>query len=96
MIDLADAPVKELDLDVIIESVKDEKYAIVLYNDDVNSFEHVIACLIKYCKHTGHQAEQCALLVHHKGKYAVKGGSMEVLKPICQALLDNLLSAKIE
>jgi len=96
MNNLMDAPVKDFELDEIIESANDEKYAIVLYNDDVNPFDHVINCLVKYCKHTGHQAEQCALLVHHKGKYAVKGGSMEVLEPICQSLLDNLLSAKIE
>jgi ATP-dependent Clp protease adaptor protein ClpS len=96
MIDLVDAPVKKIDLDEIIDSVKDEKYSIVLYNDDVNSFDHVIECLMKYCKHTGHQAEQCALIVHYKGKYAVKNGSMEVLEPICQALLDSMLSAKIE
>ena len=70
--------------------------AIVLYNDDINSFEHVIDCLIKYCKHMPEQAEQCAMIVHSKGKYPVKHGDYDTLRPIYEALLDNHLSAKIE
>jgi ATP-dependent Clp protease adaptor protein ClpS len=69
---------------------------IVLYNDDVNSFEHVINCLVKYCEHAPMQAEQCAIIVHNNGKCGVKGGSMEELKPIAEALLENGLSVKIE
>lgn len=86
---------KDLNLEEIIDSVVEGR-AIVVYNDDVNSFTHVIECLVHYCKHTPHQAEQCALIIHHKGKYAVKQGDEETLKPICEALLENKLSAKIE
>lgn len=70
--------------------------AIILYNDDHNTFEHVIECLMKYCKHTMEQAEQCTVLVHYKGKCDVKRGSFQDLKPICEALLENGLTAKIE
>lgn len=70
--------------------------SIVLYNDDVNSFEHVILCLMKYCNHNPIQAEQCAFIVHNRGKCSVKNGSYEELKPICEALLENKLSAKIQ
>ena len=70
-------------------------YEIVLFNDDVNTFDHVINCLIKYCNHTNEQAEQCAILVHYKGKCTVKTGALSELKPQCEALLENGLSAQI-
>lgn len=68
---------------------------IVLYNDDVNTFDHVIACLIKYCDHAPEQAEQCAILVHYKGKCTVKTGPIDVLQPQCSALVESGLSAEI-
>jgi ATP-dependent Clp protease adaptor protein ClpS len=68
---------------------------IVLYNDDVNTFDHVIETLIKVCKHDELQAEQCALLVHYKGKCTVKTGSLDELKPQCSSLLEAGLSAEI-
>ena len=61
---------------------------IVLYNDDVNTFDHVIETLIRVCKHDELQAEQCALLVHYKGKCTVKTGSLDELKPQCTQLLE--------
>ena len=69
---------------------------IVLYNDDVNTFDHVIDTLIRVCEHTNEQAEQCAILVHYKGRCTVKTGSYEELKPQCSSLLDAGLSAEIE
>lgn len=69
---------------------------IVLYNDDVNTFDHVIDTLIRVCDHTNEQAEQCAILVHYKGKCTVKTGSYEELKPQCTSLLEAGLSAEIE
>lgn len=69
---------------------------IVLYNDDVNTFDHVIDTLIKVCEHTSEQAEQCAILVHYKGRCTVKTGSYEELKPQCSSLLEAGLSAEIE
>ena len=68
---------------------------IILYNDDVNTFDHVIETLIRVCKHEELQAEQCAILVHYKGKCCVKTGSFDELKPQCSALLDAGLSAEI-
>ena len=68
---------------------------IVLYNDDVNTFDHVIDTLIRVCRHDELQAEQCALLVHYKGKCTVKTGPMDELIPQCTQLLEAGLSAEI-
>jgi len=81
------------ELDVVTEDSK--SYTITLYNDDVNTFEWVIECLTKYCGHDFIQAEQCATLVHYKGKCIVKSGSIDKLKPICEVLLEKGLSAEI-
>lgn len=90
-----DTKTEELeDLDVLVD--EDSGVQIILYNDDVNTFDHVIHCLIKYCKHSPEQAEQCSMIVHYKGKCAVKHGSYTDLKPICQSLCDKGLSAIIE
>ena len=70
-------------------------YEIILFNDDVNTFDHVINTLVAYCDHTYEQAEQCAYIVHHSGKCAVKTGSYEELEPICHKLLEAQLSAEI-
>lgn len=71
-------------------------YNLILWNDDVNTFDWVIDTLIEICGHSQEQAEQCAILIHHKGKYAVKTGSYEVLKPQCDAINDRLINATIE
>ncbi|WP_457617810.1 ATP-dependent Clp protease adaptor ClpS [Lutibacter sp.] len=68
---------------------------IVLFNDDVNTFDHVIDSLIDICDHTLEQAEQCAILVHYKGKCTVKTGEYNDLKPRCIMLLTKGLSAEI-
>jgi ATP-dependent Clp protease adaptor protein ClpS len=70
-------------------------HEIILYNDEVNTFDHVIETLIRVCNHEELQAEQCAILVHYTGKCAVKTGSFDELKPQCTALLDAGLSAEI-
>jgi ATP-dependent Clp protease adaptor protein ClpS len=80
--------------DVAVSS--EEELSIVLYNDDVNTFDHVIDCLMKYCGHGVEQAEQCAWITHYKGKCAVKRGSYQELSSPCEALLDAGLSAVIE
>ena len=69
---------------------------IILYNDDVNTFDHVINTLISVCDHTLEQADQCSLIVHYKGKCSVKTGSYSDLKPMCTELLQAGLSAEIE
>ena len=71
-------------------------YSLVLYNDDVNTFDHVINCLIRICKHDVLQAEQCAWLVHNKGKCNVKSGKLSDLRKMHSALVNNGLSAEIE
>ena len=68
---------------------------IVLFNDDVNTFDHVIETLVDVCKHSYEQAEQCSLLVHYKGKCTVKTGTYEELEPQCTQLLKAGLSAEI-
>ena len=73
----------------------EREHEIILYNDDVNTFDHVINTLVAYCDHTYEQAEQCAYIVHHTGKCAVKTGSYEELEPICLKLLEAQLSAEI-
>ena len=79
------------------EVVKDEAVkALLLYNDDFNTFDFVTESLIKVCKHDSIQAEQCTYLVHYTGKCVVKNGSYKKLKPLCEALLERGLSAKIE
>ena len=68
---------------------------LVLYNDDVNTFDFVIESLIEVCKHTLEQAEQCTMLVHYKGKCTVKTGDMEMLMPMHQKLLGRGLTSEI-
>jgi ATP-dependent Clp protease adaptor protein ClpS len=82
----------------IIEVVLKEEAtkALLLYNDDVNTFEFVTESLIKVCEHDVLQAEQCTYLVHYTGKCVVKNGTFKKLKPLCEALLERGLSAKIE
>jgi ATP-dependent Clp protease adaptor protein ClpS len=75
---------------------KDVENSIVLFNDDHNDFAFVIACLIKYCKHTPMQAEQCALITHGVGKCAVKNGSLGELFPINVALQESGLTSEIQ
>ena len=68
---------------------------IVLFNDEVNTFDHVIETLVHVCNHSYEQAEQCSLLVHYKGKCTVKTGVYEELEPQCSKLLKAGLSAEI-
>jgi len=77
-------------LDEVTNGVK-----LILYNDDVNTFDHVIECLVRICNHDELQAEQSALLVHYKGKCVVKTGDRGELAAMCQALCDEDLSAAL-
>ena len=88
----------DTDSDVLTasEEVAVEDKQIVVYNDDFNTFDHVINSLIKVCKHDPIQAEQCTFLIHHKGKCSVKKGSYEKLEPMCTALLERGITAEIE
>ena len=68
---------------------------LLIYNDEVNTFEHVIDSLVKVCKHETIQAEQCTWIIHYNGKCAVKKGEFESLKPMRDALCDRGIDAKI-
>lgn len=86
-----------LEQEIIEVILKEEATkALILYNDEVNTFEFVTESLIKVCKHDMLQAEQCTYLVHYAGKCVVKNGTFKKLKPLCEALLERGLSAKIE
>lgn len=86
--------IKELTLtktqDVVVEEA-----SIILFNDEVNTFDHVIKSLVDVCEHTPTQAEQCAWIVHFKGKYAVLSGEKRKMVDKCVALLDRGLSAEL-
>lgn len=81
------------EIDVLEKEVN--QHEIVLYNDDVNTFDFVIDSLIDVCDHTLEQAEQCTILVHYKGKCTVKSGEYNDLKPRCSKLLSLGLSAEL-
>jgi ATP-dependent Clp protease adaptor protein ClpS len=81
--------------EVLVEELTSLNNEIVLYNDEVNTFDHVIDTLIKVCRHTAEQAEQCSLIVHYNGKCTVKTGEYKDLKPQCTQLLEAGLSAEI-
>jgi len=82
--------------EIAIEELLTSNKELILFNDDVNTFDHVIDTLIRICNHDLIQAEQCAMLVHYKGKCGVKTGSYEELEPMCTGLLDAGLSAEIQ
>ncbi len=69
---------------------------LIVWNDEVNSFDWVIETLIDVCGHSTEQAEQCAMIIHTKGKYAVKDGSYDFLKPMCDALTERGIGATVE
>ncbi|MDH5381983.1 MAG: ATP-dependent Clp protease adaptor ClpS [Cyclobacteriaceae bacterium] len=81
----------------VLEDIQDtETYDLVVYNDDFNTFDHVIKTLIKVCKHSSEQAEQCTYIIHFKGKCAVKTGSMQMLTPMKRAINEAGIDARIQ
>ncbi|MBT33628.1 MAG: Clp protease ClpS [Thalassobius sp.] len=90
-------PAKEvevLELDEV-DTDSEKERNLVVFNDDVNTFDHVIQALIDICDHTKEQAEQCTLIIHYKGKCVVKNGSYEKLAPMCTAICDRGISAEV-
>ncbi len=83
-------------IDVDTDTALATSYSLVVWNDDVNTFEWVIETLIEICSHTKEQAEQCALFIHHKGKYAVKQGDYDTLKPMCNTITERGIGATLE
>ena len=85
---------QEEDIDVLDDI--DQSCSLVVWNDEVNTFEWVIETLVEICNHTQEQAEQCAMIIHSHGKYAVKHGGYNELKPMCDAITDRGIGATIE
>ncbi|MBI3509921.1 MAG: ATP-dependent Clp protease adaptor ClpS [Bacteroidetes bacterium] len=80
----------------LLEEQLTDIHDLIVYNDDVNTFDWVIKTLMEVCGHNALQAEQCALLIHNTGKCGVKRGSMEDLIPVCETILERGISARIE
>ena len=85
---------EDIDVDVLTETAP--PCHLLVWNDDVNTFDWVIDTLIQICGHSKEQAEQCAMLIHYKGKYAVRKDAYEKLKPECDAINDRNINATIE
>ena len=82
------------DTDVLTTS--ENSCSLIVWNDEVNTFEWVIETLMEVCGHTEQQAEQCSMIIHTRGKYAVKEGSYDALKPQCDAITERGINATIE
>lgn len=84
----------QMDTEVMVD--EEHPFHLIVWNDDVNTFEWVIETLMEICKHSHEQAEQCAYLIHYKGKYSVKEGQYEDLKPMCDAITERGINATVE
>lgn len=85
---------EQWDTDVLTED--GNNCQLIVWNDEVNTFQWVIDTLIEICGHTKEQAEQCAMIIHTKGKYAVKEGTYDQLKPLCDNITDRGIGATVE
>ncbi|MBG9378256.1 ATP-dependent Clp protease adaptor ClpS [Panacibacter sp. DH6] len=90
----ASSPLQDTELDVL--TAEQFPYNLVVWNDDVNTFDWVIQTLVEVCEHTEEQAEQCSIIIHYKGKCAVKNGDYDTLKPMCNAITERNINATIE
>ena len=88
-------PKRKYEEEVLVLDDTDEVYKLILYNDDIHTFDDVIEALIQICKHDPIQAEQCTMLVHFKDKCTVKTGSMDILKPMHEKLIARSLTSEI-
>ncbi len=93
-------PIKpEIDIDVLeleeTDTNESEQHDLVVFNDEVNTFDHVINTLVEVCEHTHEQAEQCTIIIHYKGKCAVKHGSFDELAPMRNAICHRGISAEV-
>lgn len=84
------------DPDTLVLNEETSIWHLIVWNDEINTFDWVIESLIDICNHTREQAEQCALLIHFKGKYSVYHGEYKKLRPMCNALLDRGITATVE
>ena len=89
-------PVIEKAKNTGIKNKTDAPCSLIVWNDEVNTFDWVIKTLIEICGHSPEQAEQCAMLIHYKGKYAVQIGEFKILKNKCDAITNRMISATVE
>lgn len=82
--------------EVISDVAVDEPFSLIVWNDHINTFDWVIETLVDICSHTPEQAEQCAWIIHTNGKYAVKDGTYDELKPMCEAIVERGIGATVE
>ena len=83
-------------IDEEVSTAVSDPFQLIVWNDEVNSFEWVIQTLVDVCQHSTEQAEQCAMIIHTQGKYGVKNGSYDSLKPMCDAITERGIGATIE
>lgn len=86
----------EEELETLVLDKQVDQRDLIVFNDDFNTFDHVIESLIKVCSHQPEQAEQCTWLIHYKGKCQVKRGEFGKLEPMCTALLERGITAEIQ
>jgi len=86
----------QTELSEVADVIEQELHNLIVWNDDVNTFDWVIESLMDICGHDTIQAEQCALIVHHRGKCGVKKGSFIDLRPQAEALIDRGIQATID
>ena len=89
-------PAYDQDEAVDVLDAVDQSCSLIVWNDEVNTFEWVIETLVEVCDHSAEQAEQCAMIIHTHGKYDVKHGAYDDLKPMCDAITDRGIGATIE
>lgn len=85
----------EIQEEVLVAEKIETSHKLLVHNDEVNTFEHVIDTLINVCEHSSEQAEQCTWIIHYKGKCAVKTGTLDDLKPLRQGICDRGIEAEI-
>ena len=79
-----------------VETKTEEGHRLIVFNDEVNTFDYVIDTLIEVCQHSEPQAEQCTWIIHFKGKCAVKEGSWNDLVPMRNAICERGISAEVD
>ncbi len=96
MVQMNTNPFTQLDEHVDTLTATASTCHLIVWNDEVNTFEWVIEALMDVCGHSFEQAEQCSYIIHYKGKYAVKDGRYDDLKPMCDAILERGINATVE
>ena len=82
--------------EVLLKEEVENSHDLIVFNDDLNTFDHVIDTLIDVCEHSPEQAEQCTLIIHHKGKCTVKNGDFDTLKDMRNAICGAGISAEVK